>query len=212
MLELQKKGAHNINLVTPTHFTDEILMALKIYKPKIPIVWNTSGYEKVETLKKLTNFIDIFLFDFKYFSSTLSEEYSKAKDYFNKASESLEFLHSTLGENKFENGLLTHGLVIRHLVLPKTTLDSIDILNYINKSVGNKVLLSILNQYTPYHKALNHEVLKNKVSKLEYKRVVKHAINLNFENALVQEESSSNECFIPNFNEELNLENLINLH
>lgn len=201
-------NVHNINLVTPTHFANEIIQALKIYKPKIPIVWNTSGYEKPETILKLKNYVDIFLFDLKYYDEKLSFEYSKAKDYFFFASESLKVAKSIIPKNIIENGLMKKGIIIRHLVLPKASSDSIKIIDYIYKTFKNKEIVSVLNQYTPYYKALTHPVLKNKVSELEYKRVVKHLINLNFENAYTQESSSSSTCYIPNFKETNNLEEI----
>lgn len=202
---LESLNVNNINLVSPTHFTDEIIKALKIYKPKIPIVWNTSGYEKPETILKLKDYVDIFLFDLKYYDENLSLSYSKAKDYFKFASESLKIIKQIIPNNIIENGIMKKGLIIRHLVLPKASSDSIKIIDYIYKTFGNNEIVSVLNQYTPYFKAINHPILKNKVTALEYKRVVKHLINLNFENAFVQESSASNTCYIPNFKENCNL-------
>lgn len=207
--KLEKLGVHNINFVTPTHFTNLIIQALSIYKPSIPIVWNTSGYEKVETIEKLKDFVDIFLFDLKYYDEKISEEYSRAKDYFAFASKSLIKAKEIVGADKLENGLMKKGIIIRHLVLPKNSSDSIKIIDFINEKLGNNVYFSLLNQYTPYYKAKEHPVLKNKVSKIEYKRVVKHLINLNFENAFVQEETSSSECYIPNFEERFNLNDFL---
>lgn len=198
--KLEGKGVNNINFVTPTHFTDEIIETLKIYKPKVPIVWNTSGYEKKETIEKLKDFVDIFLFDLKYYDNSISLEYSGAKDYFKYASESLICARNIIQDDIIENGIMKKGIIIRHLMLPKNSNDSIKIIDFINEKLGNKVYFSLLNQYTPYYKAKEHPILKNKVTFLEYKRVVKHLINLNFENAFVQESSSSDECFIPDFN------------
>jgi len=196
---LEEKGVNNINFVTPTHFTNQIIEALKIYKPKVPIVWNTSGYEKSDTIEKLKDFVDIFLFDLKYFDSNLSLEYSGAKDYFKYASESLIKIREIIKEDIIENGIMKKGIIIRHLMLPKSSNDSIKIIDFINEKLGNKVYFSLLNQYLPYYKAKEHPILKNKVSFLEYKRVVKHLINLGFDNAFVQESSASDECFIPDF-------------
>lgn len=199
---------HNINLVTPTHYTNEILEALKIYKPNIPIVWNTSGYEKPETIERLKDYVDIFLFDLKYYDENLSFEYSQAKDYFKFASLSLLDAKKIIPQNIIENGIMKKGIIIRHLVLPKASSDSIKIIDFINENLGNEEIISVLNQYTPYYKALNHPILKNKVSELEYKRVVKHLINLGFDNAYVQENSASSTCYIPNFKEECNLQEI----
>lgn len=210
MKKLEEMGVHNINFVTPTHFTNEIIKALKIYKSKIPIVWNTSGYEKIETIEKLKGYVDIFLFDLKYYDSKLSEEYSKAKDYFNFASESLIKAKEIIGEDIVVDGLMKKGIIIRHLLLPKNSNDSINIIDFVNEKLGNNVYFSLLNQYTPYYLAKEHKILKNKVTKLEYKRVVKHLINLGFDNAFIQEDSSSDECFIPDFNSEFDLEKFLN--
>jgi len=203
--KLEQKSVNNINFVTPTHFTSEIIKALQIYKPNIPIVWNTSGYEKPEIIESLKNYVDIFLFDLKYFDSKISLEYSKAKDYFEFASSSLLKAREIIKEDIIENGLMKKGIIIRHLMLPKSSGDSIKIIDWVKEKLGNNVYFSLLNQYTPYFKAKTHPILKNRVSSLEYKRVVKYLINLGFENAFVQESSSSDECFIPNFNESFNL-------
>lgn len=204
--KLDKSNVENINLVTPTHFTDEIIEALKIYRPKSPILWNTSGYEKPETIQKLKDYVDIFLFDLKYFDSKLSLEYSKAEDYFNFASQSLLMARKIIPEDVYnEKNKLIKGIIVRHLVLPQATNDSIKIIDFINEKLGNQTIVSLMSQYTPYYKAKQHKILKNCVSELEYKRVVRHLINLNFENAFIQEKSSSDECFIPNFNEKFDV-------
>lgn len=207
--KLENMGVHNINFVTPTHFTNEIIESLKIYKPKIPIVWNTSGYEKPETILKLKDFVDIFLFDLKYYDENLSQEYSKAKDYFSFASISLLTARKILPDDIIEDGLMKKGIIVRHLMLPNASNDSIKLINFIKENLGNKTIISLLNQYTPYYKALEHKVLKNKVKDIEYKRVVKHLINLGFENAFVQENSSSNVCYIPNFEEKFDLKRFL---
>jgi len=208
--KLESIGVHNINFVTPTHFTNEIIEALKIYKPSIPIVWNTSGYEKPDTIEKLKDFVDVFLYDLKYKNAKISEEFSRAKDYFKYASESLIKAREVVGEDKILNGLMKKGIIIRHLVLPKNSKDSVNLINFVYKKLGNNVYFSLLNQYTPYYLAKNHPILKNKVTSLEYKRVVKHLINLNFDNAFVQDTTSSNESYIPNFNEKFDLEKFLN--
>lgn len=207
--KLEKMGANNINLVTPTHFTNEIITALKIYKPKIPVIFNTSGYEKVETIEKLKGFADIFIFDVKYYSSKLSKEYSKAEDYFENAMKSLIKAREILPQDIIENNLMKKGIIVRHLVLPGSSSDSIKIIDEIYKNLGNKTIISLMSQYTPYYKAKEHEVLKNKVKDIEYKRVVKHLINLNFENAFTQEKTSSSEDFIPDFKEKFNLQKFL---
>lgn len=208
--KLESKGVNNINFVSPTHFTNEILQALKIYKPKVPVVWNTGGYEKFETIEKLKNYVDIFLFDIKYFSSSLSKEYSSAADYYNFAMQSLVKAREIVPQDEIENGIMKKGIIVRHLVLPGASSDSVMILNEICKNLGNKTIISLLNQYTPCFKAKQHKVLKNKVTNLEYKRVVCKALKLGFDNAFVQENSSQTEEFIPNFEEKFDLEKFLN--
>ncbi len=208
--KLEQMGANNINLVTPTQFTLQIISALDKYRPKIPIIFNTSGYEKCETIEMLKNYADIFIFDIKYYSSALSKEYSSSENYFDNAIKSLVKAREILPEDIIENGLMRKGIIVRHLVLPGSSTDSIKVLDEINKNLGNKTIVSLMSQYTPFYKAKDHPVLKNRVKDIEYKRVVKHLINLGFENAYTQEKSSSNECFIPDFEEEFNLDKFLN--
>lgn len=207
--KLESKGVNNINFVTPTHYTDKIIEALKIYKPKIPVVWNTSGYEKPETIERLKGYVDIFLFDLKYYSSSLSKEYSGAEDYFEFAKKSLKKARQIVPKDVIENGIMKKGIIIRHLVLPKASADSCKILDEIYNMLGNNVIISLLNQYTPCYKAKQHEILKNKVKDIEYKRVVCYALKLGFFNAYVQEKSSQTEEYIPNFEEKFVLENFL---
>ncbi len=208
--KLESKGVHNINFVSPTHFSNLIVEALKIYKPKVPIVWNTGGYEKPEIIESLKGYVDIFLFDIKYFSSDLSKEYSGAQDYFKFAIESLKKAREIVPQDIIENGIMKKGIIIRHLVLPGASSDSVKILDELNKNFGNKIIISLLNQYTPCFKAKQHKILKNKVTSLEYKRVVSYAIKLGFVNAYVQENTSQTEEFIPNFDEEFDLNEFLN--
>ncbi|MGN1208594.1 MAG: radical SAM protein [Christensenellales bacterium] len=207
--KLESKGVHNINFVSPTHFVDQIIEALKIYKPKIPIVWNTGGYEKPQTIEKLKNYVDIFLFDIKYYSPKLSKEYSQAEDYFDFAMKSLIVARQIVPNDVVEDGIMKKGIIVRHLVLPKASSDSVKILDEINKNLGNETFVSLLNQYTPCFKAKQHKILKNKVTDLEYKRVVCHAIDLGFENAFVQEKSSQTEEFIPNFDQKFDVQQFL---
>ena len=208
--KLESKGVHNINFVSPTHFSNLIVEALKIYKPKIPIVWNTGGYEKPEIIESLKGYVDIFLFDIKYFSSDLSKEYSGAQDYFKFAIESLKKAREIVPQDIIEKGIMKKGIIIRHLVLPGASSDSVKILDELNKNFGNKIIISLLNQYTPCFKAKQHKILKNKVTSLEYKRVVSYAIKLGFVNAYEQENTSQTEEFIPNFDEEFDLNEFLN--
>ena len=200
--QLEKSGVHNINLVTPTHYVNEIKEALKIYKPNIPIVYNTSGYENAETIKKLKNDIDIYLCDFKYCSNDLGKEYSYASNYFESVTNALIEMRKNQPNDIIENGIMQKGIIVRHLILPTHSSDSIQILNWIKEHLGKDTIISLMNQYTPYYKALEHPKLKNKLKPLEYKRVVQHFLNLGFTNGFSQEKESATCDFIPKFLEE----------
>ena len=203
-LELQEKGANNINLVTGTHYIPQIAMALKLAKEeglKIPIVYNTSGYEKAESLQILDGLVDIYLPDMKYVSKELSKEYSNASDYFEMASKALEEMVRQVGEAQFDTrGYMTKGVIVRHLVLPGSTRDSKAVLDYLWNTYGNNIYLSIMNQYTPMEQIKNHPLLSRKVTKREYSKVVDYALSLGWENAFIQEGETAKESFIPGFN------------
>ena len=197
--DLERQGAENINFVSPTHYTDHILKALDIYKPNIPIVWNTSGYETPETIKKLKDYVDIYLTDFKYFSPELSSRYSKAKDYFEYASKSIKQMLINQPKVVIENNMMKKGVIIRHLVLPNNIEDSKKVLDYIKDNFGNDTYISLMGQYLPYYKALNDNTINRKLKPLEYKIVMNYALKLGFKNGFFQELDSANECFIPKF-------------
>ena len=199
---LEKQGAYNINLVTPTHYADKIIEALKIYKPNIPVVWNTSGYEKPEVIESLRGYVDIFLTDLKYYDSKLSNKLSKAPNYFEYASKSILKMREIVGEDIIENGLMKKGLIVRHLVLPNASSDSCDILEWISKNLGKDTIVSIMNQYLPFYKAKEIPEINRKLNLLEYKRVVQKALSLGLNNAFIQDEQSADECFVPPFNDE----------
>ena len=203
-LELQEIGANNINLVTGTHYIPQIAMALKYAKKeglKIPVVYNTSGYEKVESLQLLEGLVDIYLPDMKYVSSDLSKEYSNASDYFEVASNALDEMLRQVGEAKFDSrGYLKKGVIVRHLVLPGSTRDSKAVLDYLWNTYGNRIYISIMNQYTPMEQIKNHPLLRRKITKREYSKVVDYALSLGWENAFIQEGETAMESFIPGFN------------
>ena len=197
--DLERQGAENINFVSPTHYTDHILKALDIYKPNIPIVWNTSGYETPETIKKIKDYVDIYLTDFKYISPELSSRYSKAKDYFEYASKSIKQMLINQPKVVIENNMMKKGVIIRHLVLPNNIEDSKKVLDYIKDNFGNDTYISLMGQYLPYYKALNDKTINRKLKPLEYKIVMNYALKLGFKNGFFQELDSANECFIPRF-------------
>ena len=203
LIELFKKienaGALNINLVTPTHFSAEIIDALKKYKPTIPVVWNTSGYESVEIIEQLNGLVDIFLTDLKYYSNELALKYSSAKDYFKIASESIIKMREIVGDDEIDGGLMKKGVIIRHMVLPNCSEDSVEILEWLNKNIGKETYISIMNQYLPCYMTDKFPEINRKVKPIEYKRVVNKAISLGFKNLFIQESSSSSVDYIPNF-------------
>ena len=200
--QLESSGVHNINLVTPTHYNKEIMAALDIYKPNIPIVYNTSGYDSVKTIRKLKKYIDIYLCDFKYYDNALANEYSRAPDYFEAVTDSLKQMRKNQPKDVIENGIMKKGIIVRHLILPTHSSDSIRVLEWIYDNLGKDTIVSLMSQYTPYYKALTHPILKNRVKSLEYKRVVQKFISLGFTNGFCQEQESATCDYIPNFKEE----------
>ena len=188
--------ADNINLVNSTHFSSLIIDALKIYKPKAPVIYNTHGYELEEEIVKLANYVDIFLTDLKYFSSEISLKYSKVNNYFDVAKKEKKKMIE-LKPNKFKNGQMLQGVIVRHLVLPTLTNDSKKILDYIAKE-HKDVILSLMAQYTPLGEAVNFPEINRTLLQEEYDEVVNYAINLNLD-GYMQELSSANDCFIPKF-------------
>lgn len=199
--QLEDAGANNINLVTPTHYTNQIIEALDIYKPNIPIVWNTSGYEKPETIERLKNYVDIYLTDIKYFSSELSNNLSFAKNYFENCSKSVLKMRENQPFDMFENGLMKKGIIIRHLVLPNNTDDSKAIIDWVYNNLGNKTYFSLMSQYVPMANAKQFEEINRKIKPIEYKVLVNQLKNLGFENVFLQDFSSATTDYTPNFSE-----------
>lgn len=199
-LELQDMGATNINLVTPTHYIPLIKEGLILAKNNgltIPIVYNTSSYECVESLKLLDGLIDIYLPDFKYYDNTLGK-YSKVTNYFEVASSAIYEMYRQVGSPVYENNILKKGMIVRHLVLPHHIDDSKKIIKYLYDKYDDNIILSIMNQYTNIKK-LKYKELNDKVTKEEYDDLIDYACDLGIENCFVQEEESQNESFIPNF-------------
>jgi putative pyruvate formate lyase activating enzyme len=197
--QLEDAGANNINLVSPTHYTNQIIEALNIYKPRIPIVWNTSGYEKSETIKKLENHVDIYLTDFKYFDSSLSQKLSNAINYPENCKQSILQMRKNVPEDVFENGLMKKGIIIRHLVLPNQTNDSKNIIDWIYENLGNKTYISLMSQYVPMFKAKDIPEINRKISPLEYKILVSYLNKLKFKNVFLQHFSSASDIYTPDF-------------
>lgn len=204
-LELQEKGAHNINLVTPTHFVPQIITALQTAKKQglsIPVVYNSSSYEKTETLKKLDGLVDIYLPDMKYFDSALSGQYSHAPDYFEKAAAAIAEMVRQTGSPVFTDGpdsLMQKGVIVRHLLLPGCEKDSRHILRYLHETYQNNIYVSIMNQYTPLSQVKNIPELNRKISAREYEKIIDYAISIGIENGFIQEGETASESFIPAF-------------
>jgi len=202
-LKLQEKKANNINLVTPTHYSLQIIESVKIAKKRgleIPIVYNCSGYEKVETLRKLEEVIDIYLTDFKYIDSNLSKKYSYAANYGDIAKEALEEMVRQKPVNKFDaRGMLTEGVIVRNLLLPGNVRNSKEVIQYVFDKYGDSVYLSIMNQYTPLSHVSRITPLNRKVTKREYNRLLEYVISIGVSNAYIQEGDVASESFIPEF-------------
>ena len=195
--KLEKLGVHNINFVTPTHYSHKIKETLDLYRPNIPIVYNTSGYEKREVIEEMHDYVDIYLPDFKYMDRELAKRLSHREDYPEKALKAIESMLSAKPNECDENGIMRSGVIIRHLVLPYHVDNSIKVLDTIYKEFGTEVTLSLMSQFTPMSdcKELNRALLP-----IEYKMVVKHAENLGFSDVFIQEASSASSEFIPEWN------------
>ena len=202
-LELQEKGAANINLVTAVHFTPHVIKALDRAKENglsIPVVYNSSGYESVEMLRLLRGYIDVYLPDYKYRSSLLAERFSRAKDYPEVAEKAIAEMFEQVGTPIFdENGMMKKGLIVRHLVLPKHTDDSMDVLRYLHDTYGEDIYISIMSQYTPCRKFPEYPELSRKLTTYEYQKVVKFAEQIGIKNGYLQSGAAAMESFIPDF-------------
>lgn len=197
--KLEHMGAANINLVTPTHFTNQIIEAVKIYKPNIPVVWNSSGYESPQTIKKLKDYVDIYLVDLKYMDNALALNYSRANNYVENATKSILEMRKNQPTDIIKNGVMQKGVIVRHLVLPTHTDDSIKCLNFICENLGKTTIVSIMSQYEPRYDAVNYPEINRKITPVEYKRVVSHALKLGLNNAYTQDLSSANSKYTPKF-------------
>lgn len=201
MIEQQEKGVENINLVTPTSYAIQIIEAIKIAKKrglKIPIVYNTNGYESVETLKLLEGYIDIYLPDLKYYDNELGKKYSKVNDYFKIATEAIKEMYRQVGQPMLnKNGIMRKGLMIRHLILPNNVENSKYILKWIKENIDNNVYVSIMAQYFPTYKAKETEDLNRKLTKKEYEEVENYLYDLNLENGYIQELGEHEEEYVP---------------
>lgn len=207
-LELAEKGANNINLVTPTHYTPEIVQAVTLAREAgltLPIIYNCSGYEKVETLRQLAGIVDIYLTDFKYMDREIAARYSKAPDYPEIAKKALQEMVRQTGAPVFgespsgEQDMLGSGVIVRHLLLPNCLQNGKEVVRYVYETYGDAVYLSLMNQYTPLPQVKNIPELNRKVTEREYEKLIDYAIDLGVECAFIQEGETAEESFIPAF-------------
>lgn len=204
--QLQGQGANNINLVTAGHFLPQVALALenaRAHGLKIPVVYNSSGYEKADTLKILEGLVDIYLPDFKYMDSELAGKYSHAPDYPQIAKAALKEMVQQVGTPGFdERGMMKKGVIVRHLLLPGHVKNSREVLKYLYETYGDRIYISIMNQYTPMPAMKDDPKLSRKVTDREYERLLDYALSLGLNNGFIQEGETAKESFIPEFNEE----------
>ena len=204
MLEQQARGVNNINLVTGTMYIYQIIEAIKIAKDKgltIPIVYNTSGYENVETIKDLEEIVDIYLPDLKYYTDELATKYSNCPNYFKIATEAIKEMARQIPENQFnEKGIMTKGLIIRHLILPNHVQNSKNILKWIKDNLPPKTYVSVMAQYFPTYKAKENMEINRKISKKEYEQIENYLFTLGLEEGYMQDLGEHEEEYVPNFN------------
>ncbi len=196
--ELESKGAHNINLVSPSHYTEAIKKALDIYKPNIPIVYNSSSYDRTETLKSLEGYIDIYLMDLKYLSSQRAKLYSNAEDYPIFAQKAILEAYRQQPECVLENGIMKKGVIIRHLLLPQGTFEAISVFDWVRINAP-KATFSIMSQYVPLGRAMDFPIINRKVTQREYEKVVDYICESDFQNVFIQNLKSADEKFTPQF-------------
>lgn len=197
--ELENAGAHNINLINPSHYAVSICQALQLYRPKIPIVYNSSGYERAETLRKLDGLVDVYLPDCKYVDSSLSLSLSDAENYFEMASAAILEMARQTGVAQFDaDGIMTKGTMVRHLVLPGHTKNSMQVLDWLS-TIKDSVWVSLMFQYTPYGDVSAHKELQRPLTQRECEKVWDYMDDLGIVNGYVQDRKSAGTTMIPAF-------------
>lgn len=202
MLELEQQGAHNINLVSPTHYSDQLLPVLERARArlKVPVVWNSNGYEKADTIRRFEGLVQVYLPDFKYHSDELARQCSSAPDYFKHASAAITEMKRQVGQNRYdEHGIIEKGLIIRHLVLPGHAEDSKQILTWIHDDLGPRTHVSLMAQYYPAHRAAELPGMNRRLSVEEYEEVRSHFESLGFDEGFAQELDSAKREYTPDF-------------
>lgn len=197
--ELEDKGANNINLVTASHYIDAVKSALDIYRPNIPIVFNCGGYESENAVKSLKGYIDIYLPDFKYADNILAKKYSNASNYFECASKAIKLMREQVGEDVIIDGLMKKGMLIRHLVLPNHVDNSLQVIDWFNNNLSKDSYISLMGQFCPMGRAKEYAELSRPLKPLEYKLVVNRLDKYGFNNAYIQDLSSSDNKYTPDF-------------
>ena len=196
---LEDMGAHNIELVTPSHYVDAIIESLSFYRPEVPVIWNSSGYDKVESLKRLEGLIDIYLPDFKYSDGALAARLSSCPDYVETAIAAIHEMIRQTGPNSVEDGLLKNGVLIRHLVLPSHTRNSIGVLELISKEFGKDIPISLMGQYFPAGRAEDYPDIYRRITKREYRKVLDKMYELGLD-GYAQDISSADKKYVPDWN------------
>jgi len=202
MQELEQQGAHNVNLVSPTHYSDQLLPILELARArlKVPVVWNSNGYEKVETLARLEGLVQVYLPDLKYYSDALGRMCSSAPDYFRFASSAIAEMKRQVGRNRYDgHGIVEKGLIIRHLVLPGHAEDSKLLLEWIHDDLGPRTSVSLMSQYYPVHRAGELPGMGRRISQEEYDDVRHRFDDLGFEEGFAQDHSSASRDYTPDF-------------
>ena len=201
MIKQQEKGVENINLVTPTSYALHIIEAVKIARNNglhIPIVYNTNGYESIETLKLLEGYVDVYLPDLKYYDNELGQKFSNVNNYFEIATEAIKEMYRQVGAPQLdENGIMQKGLMIRHLVLPNNIQNSKKVLKWIKENIDNNVYVSIMAQYFPTYRAKNVDELNRKLTKKVYEEIENYLYDLDLENGYIQELGEHEEEYVP---------------
>ncbi len=197
---LVAQGAHNINLVNPTHFASLIAQALRLRRLPVPVVYNSGGYENVETLKMLEGLVDIYLPDLKYADNALAKKYSSASDYVEIAKAAIQEMVRQTGKAQFDaNGMMIRGTIVRHLILPGNTKNSLEVLDWLSENLSEGVLVSLMAQYVPCGRASDFPEINRRITNREYRKVQDHLFQLNLE-GFVQERESASQNYIPPFN------------
>lgn len=201
-IEQQSRGASNVELVTPTHYAPQIIDAVSIARARglsIPVVWNSNGYERVSTIDRLKNVVDVYLPDLKYFDNQAAVEISDAPNYFRHASRAIEAMFAQVGTPIFDGDRMIRGVIVRHLILPNRRRDSIKIIDWLHQNFGDDIYISLMNQYTPMFRAEFFPKLNRRLTTFEYQSVVDHALDIGVKNCFIQVGRTASTEFVPTF-------------